>query len=1261
MLKCITALPIQGKICWVQEMPDTDGRKGRRLMARKHIGTILSSGILICCVLCMASDVNAQSLTIRKTQYQISGSVGVPGVVMKGFPGAVISDSTGNYRATVDYGWSGSITPTLKGYEFTPRTRSVSPVKAHVTNNDFDGKIQMFIISGTVDKPNVTIHGFSTPVVSDPAGKFQVQVPYGTTLDLMPALEGYRFSPSTLNLTQVNRNFVSQRFVAERKTYTVSGMVSSAGMPVSNVTLKIKGGIKTIKTGQDGRYAVEVTHGASLDITPERDGFTFYPATMNYVGVTTDEMTNYDATQLRYKITGNAGAPNVLIRYSGGTELSDAMGNYSIELNHGALVKIKPERDGYRFSPPELSHMKLVSNQVNQNFDASEIEITIRGNTGTPGVLLDGLISLSGQPVTSDIQGNYVAKVRYNSTLVVMPIKPGHTFQPTSRPYTSLTQDQLKETYKAEAMLFEISGNVGMRDVVMVGPQGRFTSNPLGEYKVLVPYNWSGIIKPEFPGYEFDPPSNSYQNVIENLYSNQDYFSQKKTYVISGLVTSPDGPVEGAMIQLGGLGGDSAVTDTQGRYRLELEHGRTGKISVEKPGYDFVTSLIDLPPVVQSREFSFTGRVRMMKIRGQLMFGGQPISDVSLTADNNGGVAVSDRQGRWLIEVPWGWSGQISMEKPGIEIDDVLEFPYPLEQDKDLTKPEVPVVTPRSHRVTPPVDTTRVDPSGTTPRSGDGSLLPEDILPSDDAFNKLDDVNDIPATGSSVAPEVLALRKQIQDLQNAFDRQSAVRTDDSGNVIHRGPMVSRQTFSEEDLANVFNLIADEVGIPIISDSDVMMAQTSVSFEAMPLEDALDILVVGTNFSWSKAKAGYYLISTMSPVNPAFIPGSITQTIKMGNLSSTNAVSMLSPAMQTFVQAEPMGSYVVVTAGPKIVERIINDLISFDVSPKQVLLQSKVVVMEEGDLLNMGVEWTFPTVSAGMFAADYSNENSSEFNTGGAGIWGVQMGYSLGSVFTNALTMGLNLLQENDKAQMIATPSTMAQDGKLATMSVITEEYFMLLPDLGDQAQIFSQSELEMIESGVKLEILPRISDNNDIILEIMVELSDSIPSGRATRLPIVTRRKASNTVRVQNGGSAVIAGLNENRKATKEKRTPGLSNIPLLGKLIDNTYKDEASRDVAIFVTANVIEEERRRTTPVAVAAPPVNPVYQPPMGNMNNFAPGNNRAPAATMPGTQYNAPGTQYNTPNANPPGSYDSFQAELRRTIAEQRRNNNAAFNN
>jgi hypothetical protein len=84
-------------------------------MARKNILKILSGGVAaVCIVLLCTLNVSAQTgFTVEKITHTISGSVGVPGVEMKGFPsGNVVSDSSGFYTAIVDWGWSGNVTPT---------------------------------------------------------------------------------------------------------------------------------------------------------------------------------------------------------------------------------------------------------------------------------------------------------------------------------------------------------------------------------------------------------------------------------------------------------------------------------------------------------------------------------------------------------------------------------------------------------------------------------------------------------------------------------------------------------------------------------------------------------------------------------------------------------------------------------------------------------------------------------------------------------------------------------------------------------------------------------------------------------------------------------------------------------------------------------------------------------------------------------------------------------------------------------------------
>ena len=78
--------------------------------------------------------------------YAISGritlnGVGLANVVLRGFSGdEVKTDASGAYSGRVASGWTGTITPVLKGYRFTPVQRNFSNVAANQSNQDFTAR-----------------------------------------------------------------------------------------------------------------------------------------------------------------------------------------------------------------------------------------------------------------------------------------------------------------------------------------------------------------------------------------------------------------------------------------------------------------------------------------------------------------------------------------------------------------------------------------------------------------------------------------------------------------------------------------------------------------------------------------------------------------------------------------------------------------------------------------------------------------------------------------------------------------------------------------------------------------------------------------------------------------------------------------------------------------------------------------------------------------------------------------------------------------
>ena len=94
-----------------------------------------------------------ENYTAMLVQYSISGRAATEGVMMKGLPGLTIAGKDGKYRATVPYGWSGTVTPTKPGYAFDPPRLHYSTVMKDLPNQDFwptkTGPATMFSGSGS--------------------------------------------------------------------------------------------------------------------------------------------------------------------------------------------------------------------------------------------------------------------------------------------------------------------------------------------------------------------------------------------------------------------------------------------------------------------------------------------------------------------------------------------------------------------------------------------------------------------------------------------------------------------------------------------------------------------------------------------------------------------------------------------------------------------------------------------------------------------------------------------------------------------------------------------------------------------------------------------------------------------------------------------------------------------------------------------------------------------------------------------------------
>jgi len=364
-------------------------------------------------------------------------------------------------------------------------------------------------------------------------------------------------------------------------------------------------------------------------------------------------------------------------------------------------------------------------------------------------------------------------------------------------------------------------------------------------------------------------------------------------------------------------------------------------------------------------------------------------------------------------------------------------------------------------------------------------------------------------------------------------------------------------FLETDIRQALSDISVQTEVPILVGATVEGTIT-LQLDETPLPKALDMILAPGGYVWRQMD-GYILVGPGDPTSPLFVGLSETRRVKLSNVGAEEALAMLSEPLRLYATADPQLNRITVTGPESVINRVMEDLEAIDSPARHVLLEARVVVLENTSLLDLGVEWDFPTVSTGTFNADSLNQTFP---------WVVQVGVTPGLQFTDALMLTLNLLEQNEEATIVSHPQLTVRDGRQAQMGVVTEEFF--------QIETQESIDLEVIPSGTTLSIQPTIGDDDKVTLLMDIEVSDVVGRGEEG-LPIVTRRTAQSTVQVVSGGTAAISGLMESRTDVLSSRVPGAADVPLIGGGFRNEASTRSSQQIAVFITATVIEDPRPR------------------------------------------------------------------------------------
>ena len=160
----------------------------------------------------------------------------------------------------------------------------------------------------------------------------------------------------------------------------------------------------------------------------------------------------------------------------------------------------------------------------------------------------------------------------------------------------------------------------------------------------------------------------------------------------------------------------------------------------------------------------------------------------------------------------------------------------------------------------------------------------------------------------------------------------------------------------------------------------------------------------------------------------------------------------------------------------------------------------------------------------------------------------------------------------------AQPSVRVMDNRTARI-LVGEETPVRVIDAGAQLQSgtgdggqgsLPVATVDFIETGVILEVSPRITDGGDILLDLSAERSsaDLAPSDVGL---VFRRQRAESQVLLRDGETVVIGGLTVTEAGEVRSGIPLLMHLPLIGRLFTSGRKSSVQRDLLIMVTPTIV------------------------------------------------------------------------------------------
>ncbi|PYQ62969.1 MAG: hypothetical protein DMF53_11740 [Acidobacteria bacterium] len=387
------------------------------------------------------------------------------------------------------------------------------------------------------------------------------------------------------------------------------------------------------------------------------------------------------------------------------------------------------------------------------------------------------------------------------------------------------------------------------------------------------------------------------------------------------------------------------------------------------------------------------------------------------------------------------------------------------------------------------------------------------------------------------------------------------------------------------LFSIYRALGQAFGINVLFDPNLRDQEISIDLKDVTAQAALETLMRAAGHFYKVMDEHSIIIAQDTPQNRRTYEDLVIQTFFLSNADLKETLTILRSLIDArkIATNEQLNAIILRDTADKVkvAERIIE---ANDKSKAEVVVDIELLQINSQKLRDLGV--ALSSYSIGQQLSVPSSSTTTGGTGTGTGTSTTPSGIRLSDLqFINQSNWFLtlpsfiyNFVKQNTDAQLLAKPQLRISEGEKANLTIGDRVPIPLTTfntqNAGAAGGIVPITSFQYQDVGIKIELEPRVHHNQEVTLKMKIEVSNlngNVAGANGESQPIIGTRVIDSVIRLKDGETNFLAGLIRTDESTTDRGIPGLSDIPLLGRLFSNKHQEGARTDVILTMTPHIV------------------------------------------------------------------------------------------